>query len=189
MAVSRRLRFEVLKRDNYTCRYCGAKAPDVALEVDHVIPTTLGGADDPTNLVTACEPCNSGKASVAPESDLVADVDAAALLWAKAIERANAIRGASIKEMERLLDGFDQTWRSYLASDYECGRPFPGWDNSIATFLQHGLTLDELVLYVDVAFRSRASAGRVWRYFCGCCWREISRRQELARTLIEDGEV
>ncbi|MEJ7724319.1 MAG: hypothetical protein WKF64_08445 [Ilumatobacteraceae bacterium] len=35
--ISRRLRFEILRRDGHTCRYCGARAPDVPLTVDHVI--------------------------------------------------------------------------------------------------------------------------------------------------------
>lgn len=55
------LRFKVLSRDNYTCRYCGAKAPDVKLHVDHVIPKARGGRDELSNLVTACETCNLGK--------------------------------------------------------------------------------------------------------------------------------
>lgn len=58
MTVSKRIRFEVLRRDNYTCRYCGGSAPDVKLTVDHVMPVALG---DPTNLVTACKDCNAGK--------------------------------------------------------------------------------------------------------------------------------
>ena len=38
MAVSKRLRYEVLRRDNHTCRYCGAQAPDVKLTVDNMAP-------------------------------------------------------------------------------------------------------------------------------------------------------
>ncbi|WP_078628685.1 HNH endonuclease [Streptomyces sp. NRRL F-2664] len=56
MPVSNRLRFEVLRRDRYTCRYCGGSAPDVVLRVDHVVPVALGGTDTPDNLVAACEP-------------------------------------------------------------------------------------------------------------------------------------
>lgn len=63
MAVSKRLRYEILRRDKFACRYCGAKAPDAPLRVDHVTPVALGGTDDPTNLVTSCEPCNAGKTS------------------------------------------------------------------------------------------------------------------------------
>jgi 5-methylcytosine-specific restriction endonuclease McrA len=38
MAVSKRTRYEVLRRDNHACRYCGGIAPDVILTVDHVTP-------------------------------------------------------------------------------------------------------------------------------------------------------
>lgn len=75
MAVSQRLRYEILRRDNHACRYCGATAPDVKLNVDHVIPTSLGGSDKPDNLVTACADCNGGKTSSMPGAMVVADVD------------------------------------------------------------------------------------------------------------------
>jgi 5-methylcytosine-specific restriction endonuclease McrA len=38
MAISKKLRFEVFKRDNFTCQYCGRETPEVILEADHVIP-------------------------------------------------------------------------------------------------------------------------------------------------------
>jgi hypothetical protein len=64
MALSVRTRFEVFKRDDFTCRYCGKKSPEVVLEVDHVVPVVEGGSDDAMNLVTSCWACNSGKSSV-----------------------------------------------------------------------------------------------------------------------------
>lgn len=33
MAVSKRLRYEILRRDDHACRYCGDRAPDVKLTV------------------------------------------------------------------------------------------------------------------------------------------------------------
>ncbi|MEU3945418.1 HNH endonuclease [Streptomyces sp. NPDC029526] len=75
MAVSKRLRFEIFRRDNHACRYCGAAAPGVKLTIDHVIPTSLGGSNKPSNLVTACADCNSGKTSSMPNAMVVADVD------------------------------------------------------------------------------------------------------------------
>lgn len=71
MAVSKRTRFEVLRRDNYTCRYC--RSTDNALTVDHVTPLTLGGTDELTNLVAACRDCNSGKSSTVLEAEKVAE--------------------------------------------------------------------------------------------------------------------
>jgi 5-methylcytosine-specific restriction endonuclease McrA len=53
----RKARQAVLKRDGYRCRYCGAPATTV----DHVVPRSRGGSDDPTNLVAACARCNRAK--------------------------------------------------------------------------------------------------------------------------------
>ena len=55
------LRFEILERDKFTCRYCGAKAPDVRLEIDHIRPVCLGGDNRKSNLVTSCSSCNNAK--------------------------------------------------------------------------------------------------------------------------------
>lgn len=60
-SLSPKVRFRVLVRDRFACRYCGRKAPDVELAVDHVKPVARGGADDPSNLVTSCRDCNAGK--------------------------------------------------------------------------------------------------------------------------------
>lgn len=58
-----RQRFKVLQRDNFTCQYCGRKAPNVILEVDHVIPKSKGGLNTMSNYVTACKDCNIGKSN------------------------------------------------------------------------------------------------------------------------------
>jgi len=61
MTVGKKLRFEVFKRDSFTCQYCGKSAPDVILHADHIHPKSKGGLDDITNLVTSCADCNLGK--------------------------------------------------------------------------------------------------------------------------------
>lgn len=35
-SISLELRFKILKRDNFTCQYCGKKAPDVELELNYI---------------------------------------------------------------------------------------------------------------------------------------------------------
>jgi hypothetical protein len=60
-SIPKIVRFEVFKRDKFTCQYCGASAPEVILEVDHIKPVSKGGTDDIMNLVTACRDCNRGK--------------------------------------------------------------------------------------------------------------------------------
>lgn len=59
--ITKKLRFEVFKRDSFTCQYCGRKAPDVLLHVDHIDPVAAAGTNDILNLITACFDCNSGK--------------------------------------------------------------------------------------------------------------------------------
>ena len=61
MSLSVRMRFEVFKRDGFTCQYCGRKTPEVVLELDHIIPRVEGGTDEIHNLITACWDCNRGK--------------------------------------------------------------------------------------------------------------------------------
>lgn len=59
--LSKTTRFEVFKRDSFACQYCGAKAPGVVLQVDHIKPVAEGGTDDVINLTSSCVACNSGK--------------------------------------------------------------------------------------------------------------------------------
>lgn len=59
--ISKSVRFEVFKRDRFTCQYCGAVAPDVILHVDHIEPVAKGGGNDILNLITSCQGCNLGK--------------------------------------------------------------------------------------------------------------------------------
>ena len=73
-STGKRLRFTVFQRDHFTCQYCGAQPPDVVLVCDHITPVAKGGATTLDNLITACEPCNQGKADrelghVAPRPD------------------------------------------------------------------------------------------------------------------------
>ena len=50
---------EILRRDNFTCQYCGKTAPQ--LTIDHIIPRSLGGELKWSNLVAACPACNHRK--------------------------------------------------------------------------------------------------------------------------------
>lgn len=59
--LSKTVRFEVFKRDKFSCQYCGRSAPDVILEVDHIVPVSKGGGNDLMNLITSCQDCNRGK--------------------------------------------------------------------------------------------------------------------------------
>ena len=55
------LKREIFRRDGYVCVYCGHRGNALTLHVDHIVPRSRGGSDDPGNLATACWPCNLGK--------------------------------------------------------------------------------------------------------------------------------
>ena len=57
------LRWRILQRDGFTCQYCGQRAPDVILSVDHITSIRDGGSDEADNLITCCWACNIGKGS------------------------------------------------------------------------------------------------------------------------------
>lgn len=64
---SLRMRFRVMKRDNFSCRACGASPalkPGLSLHVDHIKPWSWGGETTEENLQTLCEACNLGKSNV-----------------------------------------------------------------------------------------------------------------------------
>ena len=63
-SISDKLRYQVLKRDNFKCCACGAspaKDPSVELHIDHIIPWSKGGETKLENLQTLCSRCNIGK--------------------------------------------------------------------------------------------------------------------------------
>lgn len=62
--ITNELRFKILKRDNFTCQYCGRKAPNVELQIDHIRPYCQGGDNRESNLITACSDCNLGKCAM-----------------------------------------------------------------------------------------------------------------------------
>jgi len=58
-------RFEVFRRDQYICQYCGTETRHLTL--DHVIPRYRGGQHTWENVVSACVPCNRHKAGKTPK--------------------------------------------------------------------------------------------------------------------------
>lgn len=50
------------------CWYCGVGFSHLKRTLDHVVPRSKGGPNDPSNLVFACQPCNTEKASMSLEA-------------------------------------------------------------------------------------------------------------------------
>ncbi|MDP3952616.1 HNH endonuclease [Microbacterium sp.] len=188
MPVSKRLRFEIFRRDNHTCRYCGSASPDVPLTIDHVVPVALGGNDEPSNLVTACTDCNAGKSSSNPDAPIVDDVEQNALLWSRAMERAAQIQAAQRERFQEYVDAFDDRWERWTNDDEPM--PLPSdYTQSLHRFFVSGFTEAEVVNAIEVAMNASGVRNvNLFRYFCGICYRRLEERQEIARDLLEGVE-
>lgn len=193
-SLSKRTRFEVFKRDAFRCSYCGRTPPDVLLHVDHVIAVANGGTDDLSNLVTACQDCNLGKAAV-PLTVVAASLERQA---EEAQERAEQIR-AYAEAMRGAHAAQDDAAAIITEEWFARLDPVPGenrWAFPVSRFLSL-LPVPEILDAIDIT----AAAGlrkpdlRVthkvdkdglclmdsdaFRYFCGVCWKKIRDREEM----------
>lgn len=91
-------RHNVFRRDGNACGYCGSKQN---LTLDHIVPRSQGGRHTWTNLVTACQSCNSRKGNRTPE-------EAGMPLQVK------AYRPNLLMFMGQDANQVDEAWKPYL---------------------------------------------------------------------------
>ena len=60
-------RLNIFARDKFTCQYCGVKPHRSQLNLDHVVPRSLGGKTSWENVVCSCVDCNRRKGGRTPE--------------------------------------------------------------------------------------------------------------------------
>jgi len=177
MAVTKRTRFEVLKRDNYTCRYC--RSAEESLTIDHVTPVALGGSDSAENLVAACSDCNSGKSSTAPDASLVNEVSDDHIKWGHAMRRAAEIQAESLVEVDEYIAEFDQIWDDRWSTPWN-------YESSLKALFNSGLPLDQMREAAYVTIDARGVLTR-FNYFCGVAYRKLNKLQEIAAGLVDEG--
>lgn len=181
--IGKRIRFEVFKRDRFTCQYCGRRPPQVLLEIDHILPVCEGGDDEAANLTTSCSECNLGKGGiplgeVRPALD---EMEAMAAIQEMA-ERRALLRGqleearAQREVEDAAIADIRELWLGIGGAEDAFG------EASVRRFLSY-LTVEELFEAMNVtgAFWERHSyayQGNAWRYFCGVCWRSIRAQHE-----------
>ena len=99
-AIGKKKRFEIFKRDKFTCQYCGKKAPDVILHIDHIVPVSKGGKNGITNLITSCVDCNLGKGARELSDDSVVTIQRTAMELKQ--EKINQIKMMAEWELQML---------------------------------------------------------------------------------------
>lgn len=181
--ITPRLRFEILRRDGFACRYCGATADETQLHVDHLVPRALGGDDHPTNLVAACRDCNLGKGSAVLDSEVVADATESNIRHAQAVR--DAVRAIVAEHDAGLTDArsFTEAWERWRDADGD-PVPIPSLTEvamSLRVWDANGLDLESAIALIRVAMERRTvPVDAKFRYFCGVCWNTVRNAAEMA---------
>jgi hypothetical protein len=172
-SVSKKLRFDVFKRDGFTCQYCGTHPSEtVVLEIDHVRPVADGGGSEIDNLVTACFACNRGKGA-----DLLTSVPQSIEDKAAIVQEREAQVRAYYEILQAKKDRLDdELWtiaciymERFRDSDILRSRL-----SSIRMFLGQ-LDFYEVQEAMEIATDKHYSRTKAFSYFCGVCWRKIKR--------------
>lgn len=170
IAIGKKLRFDVFKRDAFTCQYCGSKPPSVVLEIDHVHPVAGGGDNSSDNLITACFDCNRGKSDVLLSSIPQSLEDRASILaekqdQIKAYERL--IKSIKRKE-EKSIDAVQEIFTAYF-DGFSFSTTFR---ESVRVFIQK-LPIDDVEQAMHTACSRIRRKDDSIKYFCGICWKII----------------
>lgn len=183
MAVSRALRFEILRRDQFRCHYCGVTPEQSELHVDHVVPQALGGTNDPSNLVTACAECNGGKAGRTLAEPVVAEVDEKAQRYALAVEQAIEERRQVLASEKQVQDDFRAIWDTWQPA-----QPLPaGFGRTVHQIMRAGLEWEDVIDSIEIAMSKQKLFGEDYprfKYFRGVCNRKIEAIRKRADDIM-----
>lgn len=189
MPVSKRTRFEVLRRDGFRCYYCGTRGTETGqgLQIDHVVPVALGGSDKPTNLVSACRDCNSGKSATPADAETVADVDMVAANYNKA--RALALRAleANLQAEAEYVDTVWDAWNS-VAPSYAADRA-TDLDSFAADWYRRGIPLVVVIKALRISWGGPAATAQKVRYAGGVIKHLLADAEDQTRALMAGDSV
>lgn len=168
--ISKRIRFEIFKRDLFTCQYCGNTPPSVILECDHINPVSKGGTNDEHNLITSCFNCNRGKSNVeliiAPKTisekyKILQEKDLQFVEYQKLVRKFN---NRINKLIEKIVKIYSNSFPGYTTTEH-----FK--QGSIKKFILN-LEFNEVeeAMYTSCG---KFNADDSLKYFCGICWNKI----------------
>ena len=169
--TSKRMRFEVFKRDNFECQYCGSKPPKVPLEIDHIIPVSKNGKTTKDNLITACFDCNRGKSNIELDDiprPLIETIERKKIAqlqyldYKKILKKEQKIIKEEINTIELV---YSSSFNEYCFTDK--------FKVTVKNFIKK---LD--VVIVEDAMETACvkiyyDEQKVLKYFCGICWNII----------------
>jgi len=170
MPISKKMRFEVFKRDGFKCGYCGKCPPDITLEVDHINPKSKGGKDNINNLITACFDCNRGKKNIVLEKipnsmglnlEILKEQQSQLNAYNKYLEKLNKQK---LKDAREIISIYENYHKGYTLSDHFVKQ----------TLLRLLSLLPKQT--IKEAMENSCLKNKDIRYFCGICWNIIKKR-------------
>jgi hypothetical protein len=172
LSISKKIRFEVFKRDGFACAYCGKTPPTVTLEIDHIEPKSRNGKDRIENLITACFDCNRGKSNI-PLDKIPNKISENLEILKEQEDQLREYRKMVKKIEKRERDDINEIDSMYSSQ-------YPGWsfsDNFKAISLKKFLSLlpkHKVKEAICIAIRKfPKDRDNVIKYFCGVCWTMI----------------
>jgi len=163
--IGKTTRFNVFKRDSFTCQYCGSTPPSVVLEIDHMVPVSKGGTNDKSNLLTACFDCNRGKRDVlltaipdAINTELVKEKEEQYLAYKKLLNSISKRIKTEIQDIDNIYGEHFEKWtlsdvfKQVTVKKFLEKIGYPQVENAMYIALNKGLNSDDTL-----------------RYFCGIC--------------------
>lgn len=170
--ASKRDRFEIFKRDNFKCKYCGRTPPEVVLELDHIKPKSKGGLDSIHNYITACFDCNRGKGN----KSLKSIPDSLIITIERAKEKRKQVLAYN-RYLLRLKREFDNNilMLNIVLQKYYPNKSFSDTfvSHTLHYFCEH-LLIVQIEKAIDLAaVKYPNNAEQLVKYFCGICWNWI----------------
>lgn len=167
-SIPKRMRFEVLKRDKFTCQYCGRQAPDVVLNIDHIKPVSKGGKNELTNLITSCFDCNSGKSDRELSDDSAVKKQKAQLdMLQERREQLDMMRQWQLELTNEVMTESDIVNDVVKKVSY-CSLNDNGVRQASKLVKQFGLEL--VCEAVRIAFSTYSNEQTAWSKVGGICW-------------------
>ena len=169
--ITKKLRFEIFKRDGFQCAYCGQSPPLVTLEVDHIDPVSKGGKNDINNYITACFDCNRGKKDIPLDkipSQLSENIKVLKEKEAQLKEFRKFIKQITRRENKDIND-IAEIYADHF-TEYQLSETFK--TVSLKKFLLL-LPKHEVEAALRKAISITGDSDGSIKYFCGICWNII----------------
>lgn len=169
-AITKKKRFEIFKRDEFACQYCGSTPPDVLLHIDHIIPVAQNGSNEMDNLVTSCSSCNQGKGA-----NSLSNIPQSLKDKAKSVAESEAQIKGYAAIMQAKDDRLDtEAWE--IIATLESQDFVENYEKSRYRSIKHFLTI---LPFHEVLEAAEITSGRwqsigygQFKYFCGICWKK-----------------